>query len=192
MRNKGFMKKVYKDFGEFVAVAVVRELDFFILEAKYTSNFNYNVKKVMDNLKQEGKDQVSFCVIFNTQGEIAIIDGVLVGNHIAKIYKEKLENYYKGKNLNSIIRATINSQEKVQRDFAILSYKIIYETLHEIYSNITYKKEISLSLKKWYDISDLNSSDIGVILLALLILEDICRYIGIKVNNYRNIVNNFK
>jgi len=192
MRNKGFMKKVYKDFGEFVAVAVVRELDFFILEAKYTSSFNYNVKKIMDDLKQEGKEQVSFCVIFNTQGEIAIIDGFLVGNHIAKVYKEKLENYYKGKSLNSIIRATINSQEKVQRDFALLNYKIIYETLHEIYSNITYKKEISLSLKKWYRIPDLDTSDIGVILLTLLILEDIFRYIGIKINNYGDIVNNFK
>lgn len=34
MRNKGFMKKVYKDFGEFVAVAVVRELDFFYTGSK--------------------------------------------------------------------------------------------------------------------------------------------------------------
>ncbi len=191
MRNRGFMKKVYKDFGEFVSTAAVRELDFFILEAKYTSGFNYNVKKVVDELKREGKEEVSFCVIFNTQGEIAIIDGFLVGNHLAKIYKEKLENYYKGKSLNSIIRAVINSDEKLQRAFAGLSYKIIIETFHEIYSNITYKKEIADSLKKWYGLSDFNSSDIGVILLTLLILEDICRYIGIKVNNYGYIVNNF-
>jgi hypothetical protein len=132
MRGKEYMKKIYKKFSDFVAVASARELEYFILDSSFTSSFNYRMKKLIEEVKKERNDGIEFSILFNTDGEIVLIDANLIGRYIGNNYNITIEDYYKNTSLNKIIRDVINGSEKAQKDFVTISYSILYHTLKTI------------------------------------------------------------
>lgn len=182
MRSKEYMKKLYRRFSDFVAIASARELEYFILDSKFTSNFNYNMKKLIDEIKKEKNEDIGFSILFNTNGEIAIIDADLVGKHIGNKYNITIEEYYKNVSLNKIVRDVINGSDKSKRDFINISYSILYDSIETIYSEIKCKKDTVDNYKRNYFLKDYNKEDIGAVISCILIIEDICKYIGIEGN----------
>lgn len=180
MTNKEYMKKVYRHFSDFVAMAASRELEILIYDAKFTSSFSYKLKQIINEIRESGRKSAEFSVLFNTDGEIAVIDADIVGRFVGDRYNVVMEEYYKNASLNKIIKSVVNGKEKVQEDFIALSYKILYDTINELYMEIKCKKEVINSYKDRYDLMGYNYSDISAVIGALLILEDICKYIGIE------------
>lgn len=182
MRSKEYMKKLYKRFSDFVAIASARELEYFILDSKFTSNFNYNMKKLIDEIEKEKNEDIGFSVLFNTNGEIAIINADILGKHIGNRYNITIEEYYKNVSLNKIVRDVINGSDKSKRDFINISYSILYDTIESIYSEIKCKKDTVDNYKRDYFFNDYKKEDIGAVIACILIIEDICKYIGIEGN----------
>ena len=189
MRSKEYMRKIYRRFSDFVAIASARELEYFVMDSKFTSSFNYRMKKMIEEIKQERNDDIEFSILFNTNGEIALIDANLIGRYIGSNYNVTVEEYYKNASLNKIVRDVINGSEKSQKDFITVSYSILYHTLDTIYSEIKCKKDIVDNYKRDYLLTDYEGADIGAVIACLLIIEDICRYIGIRENLVLQAVN---
>lgn len=180
MRDKDFIRKVYRHFKDFIAVAAARELEYLILDARYTSAFSYRMKNIINDISETGKGVASFSVLFNTEGEVAVINENIVGSFIADRYCTMIEEYYKNAALNKIVRNVVNGNEKVQKDFLFLSYNVLYGTFDELYKEITCRKDVLNSIKKSFNIPNYKEEDVSVVAGVLLILEDICKYIGIK------------
>ena len=68
----------------------------------------------------------------------------------------------------------------MQKDFIILSYKVLYNTIIEIYTDIKSINDILNYYKQRYDIENYNESDVGAVVGAVLILEDVCKYMKLK------------
>jgi hypothetical protein len=190
LRNKEFLKKVYRRFSEFVSVAASRELDSLILDAKYTTGFSYRLKQILKDIKESGNSMIELSVIFNTEGDIALIDSELVGNYIGDRYCVDMEENYKNASLNKIVKSVINNNDKVQQDFVLISYKVLYNILEELYMEIKCRKEVLVHYKQMYNVSCYEAEDASVVVAALLILEDICRYIGIGNDKILDLVEN--
>lgn len=182
MRSKEYMKKLYRRFSDFVAIASARELEYFILDSKFTSNFNYNMKKLFDEIKNERNGDMSFTILFNTNGEIALINADILGKHIGNKYNLTIEEYYKNASLNKIVRDVINGSDKSKMDFIDISFSILYNSLDAIYSEIKCKKDTVDTYKRNYFLEQYYENDIGAVIACILILEDICKYIGIEGN----------
>lgn len=182
MRNKEFMKKVYRSFSDFVAISAEKELEYFVLDSKFTSSFNYRMKKMLEEIKAEKSNDIEFSILFNTNQEIVLINADIIGKHIGNNYNIKVEEYYKDASLNKIVRNVINGSEKSQKDFIIVSYSILYNTIDTIYSEIKCRKDLMEIYINDFGINKYKEKDIGAVIVCLLILEDICRYIGIREN----------
>jgi hypothetical protein len=191
LRNKEFLRKVYKRFSDFVAVAASRELDFLILDAKYTTAFSYRLKQILGEIKESGNPMAELSVFFNTDGDIALIDADLVGNFVGDSYCVGMEENYKNASLNKIVKSVINnSSEKVQQDFVLISYKVLYNTLDQLYMEVKCRKEVLSQYKQMYNVYCYEYEDASVVIASLLVLEDICRYIGISNDKIMNLVEN--
>lgn len=188
MRNREFMRKVYRHFGDFVAVASARELEYLIMDARYTSGFSYRMRKILDEISGVEKDITGLSIFFNTEGDVAIIDANIVGRFIADRYCVMIEEYYKNAAINKIIRNVVNGSDKVQKDFLIVSYNVLYDTFEELYRDIKCRKDLINSIKKSFNLLDYKEGDVSVVIAVLLILEDICKYIGIKGEKLTNII----
>ncbi|MEA4825796.1 MAG: hypothetical protein VB130_04065 [Clostridium sp.] len=178
MGDKEHLKRNYKSFSEFLSVVCSRELEYFILDSKFTSAFNYRMKKLIEEVKKEGKDDIEFSVIFNTQGEVVLIDANIIGGYVSNNYSVSMDKFYKGAALNKIIREVINGNEKSKKDFIIISYDIIYKTLEELYKDIKYKKEILNTYVEKYNLEGFKKETIPIVVAVLLITEDICKYLS--------------
>lgn len=188
MRNREFMRKVYRHFGDFVAIASGRELEYLIMDARYTSGFSHRMKKIIDEIGGIGHGIAGLSIFFNTEGDVAIIDANIVGRFIADRYCVMMEDYYKNASINKIVRNVVNGNDKVQNDFLILSYNILYETFEELYREIKCRKDVINSVKEGFSLLYYKEEDISVVVGVLLILEDICKYIGVKRENLMNII----
>lgn len=179
MNNKDYLGKLFKNFYDFVSLATSRELEYVVFDAKYTTYFNNRMRKVLNEINSNKKD-LEFSVMFNTKGEVAVIDSKIVGRYIANYYNIQMEKYYKDAKLNKIVWDVINGSYKIKRDFIIVSYKIIYKVLDEIYMDIKYNKSILNEYKTRYGLRHYSGKNIGIIIISILILEDICKYINIE------------
>lgn len=178
--NREHFKKIYKNFSDFIAVAAGSELEYFILDSKFTTEFNVKIKEVFRELRSEGKEEIELSVLFNTEGEIVVIDANILGKFLANKYTIVLEEYYKDATLNKVIRSIINGSEKSQKDFIAISYSIFYRTLNELYKEIKCKKEVINHCKDRYKLKGYEGNDISIVIISLLIIEDMCKYIGVK------------
>ena len=184
MRNKDYLKKIYKQFSKFIETAAARELEYFILDAKYTKVFNKRVKELIEELENESRKDANISVIFDTNGEIAVISSDVLGKYISDCYNLTMGNYYKEESLNRVVREVINGSEKAQIDFLRVSYAVMYNVLGGLYSEIKCKKEVMDGYKESYGLARYEKEDLVLIILSLLIIEDICRYIGIKPETF--------
>lgn len=180
LRSKDYMKKVYRNFSEFVSECSSRELEYFIFDSKFTTAFNERIEELMNEIETEGKKSVELAIIFNTEGEIALIDSFIIGNYIGNNYVKHMEEYYKEASLNNIVKHVVNGNEKSKKDFAILSYTILYDTLNSIYCDIKCRKETLEDYIKLYNLKHCKDDDCSIVVASILIVEDICKYIGIK------------
>jgi NAD(P)H-dependent FMN reductase len=174
------MRRKYSHFADLVSAAAARELGFLILSAEYTKGFSTRLKKIIDELDESERGLASVSVMFNTEGEIAIIDESLVGRFVSIKFKNALEEYYRSVGLNKIVKAVMEGGEKRTVDFLSLCYDVLYDTLEEMYKDVKCKREVVANYKSRYNISSYNKEDTPVVTAVLMILEDIISYIGIK------------
>lgn len=187
--NKEYLRTIYRKFSEFVAVASARELEYFVLDSKFTSSFNYRIKNMVEELKEEGKENVDASIMFNTKGEVALIDANILGSYIGYNYNVHIENYYKNASLNKIVKEVVNGSEKTQCDFIKVSYSVIYNTIDEIYSEVTCKKDVLDKYKEDYMITEYHGENNVAVIVSILILEDICKYLGVEDRLMLNCIN---
>ncbi|AGK98394.1 hypothetical protein [Clostridium pasteurianum] len=180
MNNKDYMGKLFKNFYDFISLAASRELEYVIFDARYTTYFNNKMKELLNDIKKQDEKDLEFSIMFNTKGEVAIIDSKIVGKYIGNYYNIQMEQYYKGAKLNKIVWDIINGKDKIKQDFIVVSYKIIYTVLNEIYMDIKYNGRILDEYKSGYGFGNYMGKDISIIIISILILEDICSYIGIE------------
>lgn len=174
MSNKDYLKKIYKQFSEFIGTASARELEYFILDARYSANFNKMVKELFDELRE-----AELSVIFDTEGEIVLIDADIVGKFIADNYKLSIEKYYKDTQLNRIVKEVVNGSRKSQADFVRISFSILYNTVGNLYTEIKCKKDIIEKYREKFYFMSYSGEDIPIIIITFLILEDVSAYIHI-------------
>ena len=177
--NKSYLNKSYKNFSELVFVVSTKELEYFITKGEFTSFFNYRIKKMLAELREEKNELLDAGVFFNTEGEITLIDAEIVGKFIEDNYSLKMLEYYKNTSLNKIVREVVNGSEKAKGDFILISYSILYDTLNELYKTISCKKDNIIIYKNRYALEDYNKVDCTMVIAVLLILEDLCKYIGV-------------
>lgn len=177
--NKSYLNKAYKNFSDLVYVASTKELEYFITKGEFTSYFNYRIKKMLTELREEKNEFLDAGVFFNTEGEITLIDAEIVGRFIEDNYKVKMIEYYKNASLNKIVWGVINGSEKAKADFMIISYSILFDTLNQLYKTITCQKEYMTIYKNRYALEDYHKEDCTIVIAALLILEDLCKYISV-------------
>ncbi|WMJ80494.1 hypothetical protein RBU49_17070 [Clostridium sp. MB40-C1] len=180
MKNEDYLNRSYIRFTDFLSIAVSRELEYFILDSKFTSAFNYRVKEIIREVEKEGKKDAELSVLFNTDGEIALIDAGVLGKFISDNYNILTEQYYKGIKLEKVIKNIKGGGEKVKVDFIKISYSILYKSIEELYKEIKCKKELKDTYMDKYDLKKYTGNDSTVIVIVLLILEDICKYIEIN------------
>jgi hypothetical protein len=174
------MKKVYKHFSDFIYECSSRELEYLILDSKFTTSFNQRVKEKIDEIKREGKKSIDLAIIFNTEGEIALIDSYIIGNYIGNSYTKHMEEYYKESSLNKIVKYVVNGNDKSKMDFLILSYNVLYSGLNSVYSDIKCKKEVLNNYVKLYELKHCEHDDCSIVIASIMMLEDICKYIAIN------------
>jgi len=177
--NKSYLNKVYKKFSDLVYVVATKELQYFIIKGEFTSFFNYKIKRMVSEISEQKNGLLDGSVFFNTEGEITLIDAEIVGRFIQDSYELKMLEYYKNTSLNKILREVINGSEKAKGDFIFISYTILYNTLKELYKTISCKKDSSIVYKNRYALEDYHKDDCTMIIAVLLILEDLCKYIGV-------------
>ncbi|MBU3189399.1 hypothetical protein K9O30_09835 [Clostridium bowmanii] len=184
--NKSYLNKRYKTFSELVYVVSTKELQYFITKGEFTSFFNYKMKKKLTEIGDSKNKILDVGLFFNTDGEITLIDAEIVGRFIEQSYELKMLEYYKNTSLNKIIREVVNGSEKAKGDFILISYSILYSTLMELYKTISCNIQNAIIYKKQYELEDYNKEDCTIILAVLLILEDLCKYIGVDRNKMMN------
>ncbi|QGU96232.1 hypothetical protein GOM49_15015 [Clostridium bovifaecis] len=189
MRDKEHLKKNYKSFAQFLSTVCARELEYFILDSKFTSAFNYRIKKMVDEVKKEGKEDIEFSVLFNTDGEIVLIDAEIIGNFISNNYVVYIQKFYKDAPLNKIIKEVINGSEKGRRDFITVSCSILYKTLEELYKDIKYKKETVVKYGISYGLQTYEGENLSIIVAILLMMEDVCEYLSINKSMLKDSIN---
>lgn len=182
MRSKDYMKKVYKNFSEFVSECSAQELEYFIFDSKFTTMFNQRINELIEDIREEGMKNIELTIIFNTEGEIALIDSYVIGKYIGNNYNVHMQQYYKEAALNNIVRHVVNGNIKSKKDFIILSYEILSKTLDSIYSDIKFKKETLNKYISTYNLKHCIGDDCALVVVSILILEDICKYLGINSN----------
>ncbi|MGH4050640.1 MAG: hypothetical protein ACREVX_04690 [Clostridium sp.] len=186
--NKDYLNKPYKSFSKLVYVASVKELEVFIIKGEFTSYFNYRMKKIIAEINEEKSDILDAGVFFNTKGEITLIDAKIVGKFIEDNYSLKMLEYYKNTSLNKIIRGIVNGSEKSKGDFILISYSILYDTLNELYKTISCKKTSMVIYRNRYALEDYKENDCTMVIAAQIILENLCKYIGINRHKMVNII----
>ena len=176
--DKKHLKKIYKKFSDLVYVVSTKELEFFITKGEFTSFFNYKMKQMLSE-SNEKNEILDVGVFFNTKGEITLINAGVVGKFIENNYTLKMLEYYKNISLNKIIKEVVNGSQKSKTDFILISYAILYGTLNELYKSISCNHANKVIFKNRYDLEEYNKEDCTIIIASLLILEDLCRYIGV-------------
>lgn len=177
--NRSYLNKRYKNFAELVYVVSTKELQYFITKGEFTSFFNYRMKKKLVELGDSKNEILDAGVFFNTEGEITLIDAEIVGKFIQQNYELKMLEYYKNTSLNKIIREVVNGSEKAKGDFILISYSILYSTFMELYKTISCNVQNVIIYKKRYELEDYKKEDCIIIITVLLILKDLCKYIGV-------------
>lgn len=187
MRDNNYKTGKYKSFGDFIETCSSRELEYFVLNSKFTSNFNAKIKNIISSIEDEIKKS-EFKIFFNTNGEIAIIDSIILGKFIADTYIIAMKERYKI-DIDKTIQNVVKGNEKVQLDFLKVSYDTIYRTLRMIYMEVKYKKELFNNLKEYFKIEDYKKEDLSIVIISFVILEDISKYVNISSSVLNQCIN---
>lgn len=180
MVSKDYMKKVYRNFYDFVTECSSKELEYFIFDSRFTTFFNKGIGEIIKDIENGDKKDIEVAIIFNTEGEIALIDSYIIGKYLGNNYSLSMAQYYKESSLNKIVKYVINGNDKNKKDFLILSFDILYISLKSVYYNIKCKKDTVDKYKNLYALKKYKSNNDSLAIAVILILEDICKYMRIK------------
>ncbi|KOA95146.1 hypothetical protein [Clostridium botulinum] len=189
MENNEKLSDTYKNFKNFLGKSVSKELEYFILDSTFTSEFNYRMKKLFDEIKNENRREIEFSIIFNTKGEISLIDSLIIGEFIADDYVVNLQRNYKNVQLNKILKEILNGSEKVKNDFVLVSCIVLYDILEMIYKDIKCRIDIIHYYTNKYKLNIEDNNHIASIVIMILIMEDICGYMDIDKKLLKNSIN---
>lgn len=184
-----YSKERMKEFKDFIGAVSSKELGLFILDAKYTSDFNHRMKELIEEIKDDRKVDIELSVLFNTEGEIVVIDEYLIGEYISDIYHVKLCKYYKVNDLDILVKKIGESSDKSKEDFIKVSYFILYETLEEIFEVVKYKTDLMSHYKQYFGIGGYENEDKGIIIPIFMILNDIIKYINFEESYLKKLSN---
>ncbi|WP_286908372.1 hypothetical protein [Clostridium sp. UBA1652] len=170
-----------KSFFEFINLVCAREVEYFMLESNYTTKFNNNIKQIIEELKTIGKISVEFMVLFNTKGEIALINEEIIGSYVGEILIENLKTTYKHTDIDTLIGLSEKYSYEEKQTFIINIYEDLCRILNEIYKDIKYRKEVAESYKNRYSLANVREDMLPMSIATILILEDICAYLSFDV-----------
>lgn len=179
MRDNSYITGKYKSFSDFIEICSARELEYFVLNSNFTTNFNIRIKNILADIDEFKKAE--FRIFFNTDGEIVIIDSTILGKFIADTCVIAMKGKYKIE-VDKTIQSVVRGNEKVKLDFLKVSYDVLYKTLRMIYMDIKYKKELFKNMREYFKIESYSKEDAAIVIIALTILEDISKYLNISSN----------
>ena len=189
MFDREYGKNGTSNFSESIVVSTEKNIDQLVNNARFTTAFNYRIKKLIEEIKTRKKD-IEFLAIYNTEDEIAIIDAKIIANFVADNFVIMIEKYYRNEKVFNIIRKVKRGNKKARLDFINISYNILYKTFDEIYKEIYYDRETINKMKIKYGIIEYSSKDLIIVILSLTILEDICKQVDIDRYNMVKYVKN--
>ncbi|KEI06898.1 hypothetical protein [Clostridium botulinum] len=189
MENNEKLSDTYKNFKNFLGTSVSKELEYFILDSRFTSEFNYRMKKLFDEIRNQNRREIEFSIIFNTKGEISLIDSLIVGEFIADDYVVNLQRNYKNVQLNKILKEILNGSEKVKNDFVLVSCIVLYDIVEMIYKDIKCRIDIIHYYANKYKLNIEDNRHIASIVIMILIMEDICGYMNVDKKLLKNSIN---
>nr|WP_269205475.1 hypothetical protein [Clostridium botulinum] len=189
VENNKKISDTYKNFKNFLGISVSKELEYFILDSRFTSEFNYRMKELFDEIRNHNRREIEFSIIFNTEGEISLIDSSIIGKFIVDDYTVNLQRNYKNVQLNKILKEILNGSDKVKRDFLLVSSIILYDILEMIYKDIKCRVDIIHYYASKYRLNIYDNNHIASMVIMILIMEDICGYMNIDKKLLKNSIN---
>ncbi|GAA0733929.1 hypothetical protein [Clostridium oceanicum] len=185
------MKRVYRDFSSFVEQSVAKRINFLVSDATFKTTFEDRVKKMIEDVKKKKNEEIDLVILFNTEGNIAIIDEYIISKFITNNYINLIRMYYRVGQTNKVIKDIVNSNNSVKENFLITSYKTIYNSIIKIYEDMTCRRDVIMRYKIKYQLLDYNKEDISAIVITIMIMEDICKCIGLKKRSLLDIIKKF-
>lgn len=188
MESRQFIRKLYRNFSDFVSIAASRELEFLVLDSKFKEDFNLHMRKIFAEIKEAKEETIEFTMFFSTEGDVVLIDSSILGKYVGDNFKITMEGYYKNASLNKIAKEIVNGSTKSKEDFIKITYRSIYGTLITMYEEIKYRKDLLEKLKLNFEIPYYEGEDLPVVVISLQITEDICKYLKLTMCNVHKII----
>lgn len=179
MEDLNYVENSNKDFMDFMEQVISTEIDSYIIDSSFTKEFNKRLIEVMDEIRKSNPD-IEFSIIFNVDKEISLIDSLILGKFTIDLYFVYMSQYYRSKDLMTILSYMHNEDETQKRRFIVDSMHIFYNIFNEMFKDIKYNKSVSYKYKKYYKLSKLKNKKDSLMVLVILILEDMCKYFKIK------------
>lgn len=190
MSKENSVKRFSNNFSDFLSDVIVEKMRIFILDGSFKKNFNEDMKKMIKEIKGSKKEKIDLIIMFNTEGNIAIIDESIIAKIIYNDYENLMKVYYRIFSLNKLIKNVLKGDKIIRENFIKVSYKILYNSLIRIYSELKCRKDIIVKYRLKYNLVNYNKEDISIIVLIILILEEICSQFNLDYISIKKIINN--
>lgn len=179
MENINYVENSNKEFMEFIETVISNEIDCYIVDSRFTKEFNKRLIEVMEEIRN-GNPDIEFSIIFNVDKEVSLIDSLILGNFAADLYSVHMSRYYKSKDLKTILNYMHSEDDAEKKKFIINSINVFYDIFNEMFKEIKYNKSVFSKYEEYYSLSKLEKKKNSLMVLVILILEDMCRYFKIK------------
>ncbi|NEZ46709.1 hypothetical protein FDF74_05700 [Clostridium niameyense] len=183
------IKKFSNNFSDFLSDVIVEKMRIFILNGSFKKKFNEDMKKMIKEMKGSEKEKIDLIIMFNTDGNIAIIDESIIAKIIYNDYENLMRLYYRISSLNKLIKNLLMGDKIIKESFIKVSYKVFYNSLIKIYSELKCRKDIIVKYRLKYNLVNYNKEDISIIVLIILILEEICFQFNLDYITIEKIIN---
>ncbi|WP_050606465.1 hypothetical protein [Clostridium niameyense] len=183
------IKKFSNNFSDFLSDVIVEKMRIFILDGSFKKKFNEDMKKMIKEMKGSEKEKIDLIIMFNTDGNIAIIDEFIIAKIIYNDYENLMRLYYRISSLNKLIKNLLMGDKIIKESFIKVSYKVFYNSLIKIYSELKCRKDIIVKYRLKYNLVNYNKEDISIIVLIILILEEICFQFNLDYITIEKIIN---
>lgn len=179
MENINYVENSNKEFMEFIETVISNEIDCYIVDSRFTKEFNKRLIEVMEEIRK-GNPDIEFSIIFNVDKEVSLIDSLILGNFAGDLYSVYMSKYYKSKDLQTILNYMHSEDDAEKKKFITNSISVFYDIFNEMFKEIKYNKSVFSKYEEYYNLSKLEKNKNSLMVLVILILEDMCRYFKIK------------
>ncbi len=180
------------NFIDYYAQICSNEIEYFVMEAKYTTFFNNNILKLINELNREGKKDIELSINFNNEKEIVSLDPEIIGDFIGDLFLAKFCNSCSKTEMNELIQNVKVEDYETKKEFCNKTFVITYSTLREIYDYIIFRKEVFEKMCNELNIKDYNKCDKAIYVLSMAIVKSVMGYLEIKRDEIASITNMFQ